>query len=254
MRPISHFAAAMLVFCVSPAVAAPPDNATAEQIAANAQAEILGKQIYDHDQAAWRASDALRAQTNFAGHPEIGGYVTDELDDGAIAVIYFIEDEGALYEFARVAIDGAGDATEWRTNSGTRKEVDLRIADDFTTDDYWVRCRFKVTTAGTAKTYVHFNNEYMDDYEVWFDVTDDATTDAARVVHVGANVSDAVAGKHPTNGFIYVKFRINFSTQSDANGTNTINMSDQDNTGDNLMDVNNLTVIATQDYTFELIT
>lgn len=154
----------------------------------------------------------------------------------------------------KVGIDGAGDATEWRTNSGTRKEVDLRIADDFTTDDYWVRCRFKVTTAGTAKTYVHFNNEYMDDYEVWFDVTDDATTDAARVVHVGANVSDAVAGKHPTNGFIYVKFRINFSTQSDANGTNTINMSDQDNTGDNLMDVNNLTVIATQDYTFELIT
>lgn len=154
----------------------------------------------------------------------------------------------------KVGINGANDATEWRTNGGSRSEVSLNIADDFTTDDYWVRCRFRVTTAGTAKTYVQFNNEYMDPYEVWFDVTDDATTDAARVVYVGTNVSDATAAKHPTNGFIYVKFRINFSTQSDANGTNTINMSDQDNTGDNLMDVNNLTVIATQDYTFELIT
>lgn len=154
-----------------------------------------------------------------------------------------------------IGIDGATDGTEWHTNTGGgREEVRLNIADDFTTDDYWVRCRFKVTTAGTAKTYVHFNNEFMDDYEVWFDVTDDATTDAARVVHVGANVSDATATKHLTNGFIYVKFRINFSSQSDANGTNTINMSDNDNTGDNLMAVDNLTVVTTQDYTFELIT
>lgn len=154
----------------------------------------------------------------------------------------------------KTGIAGAGDACEWRTNSGTREEVDLRIADDFTTDDYWVRCRFKVTTAGTSKTYVQFNNEYMSDYDAWFDITDDSTAAAARVLSHSASISDAVCDKHPTDGFIYVKFRLNFSAETDANGTNTLNMSDQDHTGDGLMDVNNLTVVNIQDYTFELIT
>lgn len=150
-------------------------------------------------------------------------------------------------------IDGSTDGTEWRTITGTRDGVQLTIADDPTVQDYWVRCRFKVSETPTAKVYVHFTNEWMDDYSLWADITNDATPDASRIMSNSANISDATAAVHPTNGWVYVKFRLNFSTASDTVGTNLLEMADNWN-GDLLMDNSALTVVRTQDYSFEPIT
>ena len=85
-----------------PALADP----SAEQISANEAAKALGMQIYRHDQAAWHGSDALAGEIKFEDHPEIRDYLTEELPDNRIALIYYAEKDGANYEFARMEVEG----------------------------------------------------------------------------------------------------------------------------------------------------
>ncbi|MXP45989.1 hypothetical protein GRI43_01100 [Altererythrobacter luteolus] len=82
------------------------EQATPQQEAANQRASELGLQIYLHDQAAWHGTDWVRARLDFADHPEIKGYVTEELASGNIGLVYYAEFDGALYEFARLEMAG----------------------------------------------------------------------------------------------------------------------------------------------------
>ena len=82
------------------------EQATPEQEAANRRASELGLKIYLHDQAAWHGTDWVRARIDFADHPEIKGYVTEQLGSGNIGLIYYAEFDGALYEFARLETAG----------------------------------------------------------------------------------------------------------------------------------------------------
>ncbi|WP_271438306.1 hypothetical protein [Pontixanthobacter luteolus] len=83
------------------------EQATPQQEAANQRASELGLQIYLHDQAAWHGTDWVRARLDFADHPEIKGYVTEELASGNIGLVYYTELDGALYEFARLEMAGS---------------------------------------------------------------------------------------------------------------------------------------------------
>ncbi|MFZ1743264.1 MAG: hypothetical protein WAT93_10440 [Pontixanthobacter sp.] len=100
-----------LSFAISAAAHAPvaigqEATATTEQIAANDAARALGKRIYQHDQAAWHGSDFLFGTTDIAKHPEVRGYLTEELPDGRIALVYYAEIDSANYEFARLIMNG----------------------------------------------------------------------------------------------------------------------------------------------------
>ncbi|GAA4647495.1 hypothetical protein GCM10023115_54570 [Pontixanthobacter gangjinensis] len=86
-----------------PALAEP----TAEQSAANATAKALGLRIYRHDQAAWHGTDALTGKIKFGEHPEIRDYLTEELADGRIALVYYAEASGKKFEFARLVVKGS---------------------------------------------------------------------------------------------------------------------------------------------------
>lgn len=90
----------------SPAFADAPQNATAEQIAANDAAAILGERMYRHDQAAWHGTDALTAKIDLSRESALRGYLTEELDNGSIALVFYAEYDGGEYEFARFEVDG----------------------------------------------------------------------------------------------------------------------------------------------------
>lgn len=97
---------------LAPAIAATaPEDATAEQIAADRKAMERGKELYAHDQAAWHGSDALRALVDLADHPEVQGYLTVPEADGTIALVFYAQaPEGtdtAPYEFARFVVAGS---------------------------------------------------------------------------------------------------------------------------------------------------
>ncbi|MDN3644712.1 hypothetical protein QWY75_00675 [Pontixanthobacter aestiaquae] len=101
---------ALLALAVStPSFAAGPDGvpegASAEQIAANETAARIGEQMYQHDRAAWRASDELNAQLRPEDRPDYLTYITEELDNGNIRVVFYTKLEEALVEFVVFEID-----------------------------------------------------------------------------------------------------------------------------------------------------
>ncbi|MXO90935.1 hypothetical protein [Pontixanthobacter aquaemixtae] len=90
----------------APALSASPEGAGAEQIAANAKAKRLGEQIFRHDQAAWKASDELNAQLRAENRPEFLTYMTEELDNGNVRVVFYTKIDEKLFEFVVFEIDG----------------------------------------------------------------------------------------------------------------------------------------------------
>jgi hypothetical protein len=96
---------ATLVFS-SPAIAAPPEGASEEQVAGNAKAKRLGEQLFRHDQAAWHASDVLFAQIKAEDFPELRSYLSEELDNGNIGLVFYSESDSKFFEFARYEMDG----------------------------------------------------------------------------------------------------------------------------------------------------
>ncbi len=100
---LAVLAAALAAPC-QPALAAEP---SAEQIAANDAAKALGERIYRHDQAALNASAMLSSALDLARFPEVRGYVTEELPEGRIAVIFYAMDEGRHFAFAEFTANGS---------------------------------------------------------------------------------------------------------------------------------------------------
>lgn len=96
------FAATMLP--IAPAALA-QDGATPEQLAANNAAKSMSERLYWLDQAALNASAALTASVNLAEHPDVRGYVTEELDEGKIAVIYYAVTDDRYLAFARYEVE-----------------------------------------------------------------------------------------------------------------------------------------------------
>ncbi|WP_340646193.1 hypothetical protein [Phenylobacterium sp.] len=78
-----------LALVATPAMAQAPD-------AALARAEQMGRLIYDHDQAAWHATDEMRRQV--ASSPASGGWVV-EPRDGLLRVIFYDDTSGAARAF-----------------------------------------------------------------------------------------------------------------------------------------------------------
>ena len=95
--------AAILAMPLQPVMAAEPSP---EQSAANDAAMALGERIYRHDQAALNASAMLSSALDLARFPEVRGYVTQELADGRIEVIFYAMDEGRSYAFAEFTAKG----------------------------------------------------------------------------------------------------------------------------------------------------
>ena len=96
---ILGFAAAALL-----ALPASANQPSGDAAAANAQAQALGRLVYLHDQSAWHGTDALRAEIDFADHPELRGYVVNPLDNGHLGLVFFAEDADGFYEFARYEV------------------------------------------------------------------------------------------------------------------------------------------------------
>ncbi|WP_209348311.1 hypothetical protein [Pontixanthobacter sp. CEM42] len=94
----------------TPAVPANPEGApkgaSAEQIAANAEAARIGEQMFQHDRASWLAHDELNRQLRAEDRPEYLTFMTEELDNGNIRVVFYTKREGSLFEFVLFEVDG----------------------------------------------------------------------------------------------------------------------------------------------------
>ena len=99
---------ALLGLAIScPALAENPEGASAAQIAANDKAARIGEQMFRHDVAAWKASDELNAQLRDEDRPEYLTYITEELENGNIRVVFYTRIEESLFEFVIFEMNGA---------------------------------------------------------------------------------------------------------------------------------------------------
>ncbi len=103
----STFGMSAALLLASPISVDAPENAPAADVAAVEAAKLRGEQIYLHDQAAWHGTDALAAEIDLSKQKELRGYVTEELENGRIGLIFYAELDGANYEFARYEVDGS---------------------------------------------------------------------------------------------------------------------------------------------------
>lgn len=119
-----------------PLLANTPEGVSAEQIAANAAAMQVGEQIFRHDQAAWHASDVLFAQIRAEDYPELRSFVTEELDNGNIGLVFYSELDGDFAEFARYEMDAGKlvsggrheDPADHPLSDGLKRQVQARVA------------------------------------------------------------------------------------------------------------------------------
>lgn len=71
---------------------------TAAELAAAAEAERLGRDIYDFDQAAWGATDALTAAVPNLPSAGVAGWIVEREPSGTVAIFYGLEG-GRPYKF-----------------------------------------------------------------------------------------------------------------------------------------------------------
>ncbi|MEZ6022848.1 MAG: hypothetical protein R3C16_05420 [Hyphomonadaceae bacterium] len=88
------------LFFVALALIGPSAAQTADEAGAIARAERVGRDLYEHDRAAWLATDAAMAELSPADRAPVRGWVTER--DGEAVVVTF------------VAADGEGDAERLR--------------------------------------------------------------------------------------------------------------------------------------------
>lgn len=72
------------VLMLSPSAAAQ----TAEQLIAIERASRVGRDLYDHDRAAWLATDAMLRVIADPGAAGLRGWVTERTDDGSVLVLF----------------------------------------------------------------------------------------------------------------------------------------------------------------------
>lgn len=100
---------------LSPVNAAGPDTEapTADQIAAIRAAEVLGREMYDYDQAAWYSTDRFMLDLQKAGLTEahyealgLRGYIVEPASDGLLLATYYREKNGQRSAYARYWMQG----------------------------------------------------------------------------------------------------------------------------------------------------
>jgi hypothetical protein len=94
---------------VAPALAQEPIPVTEPVLLAEVeQAEVRGRQLWQYDQAAWRATDALVAAVDPATIENPRGYVVIPGEsDGVLETLFVVERAGELREFARYSVRGS---------------------------------------------------------------------------------------------------------------------------------------------------
>lgn len=119
--------------------------------------------------------------------------------------------------------------TEWRvTVNATRGTVRLTGSSlTLTNGKSRVRWRCKPVDNPLTKLYVGFDVSAMTgNFFVAFDITEDATADAARVIGATSHITNAGITKHPTNGWWYVRFDVDVTGWADRGGSLNLYMLD----------------------------
>lgn len=93
---------------------------TAQQQAAIERAERIGRDLYEHDRAAWLATDAALAEFTLAQRARMRGWVT-EREGESVVVTFVAEDDGALRSGYRAVFNG-GALTERRIHAAPLTE------------------------------------------------------------------------------------------------------------------------------------
>ena len=81
----------LLLAGLSSASPAPATTVTARspaQLAATAEAERIGRDLFDFDQAAWGSTDALVAAMPDPGGAGVRGWIVEREPAGAVAIFY----------------------------------------------------------------------------------------------------------------------------------------------------------------------
>ena len=76
----------------SPSIGASPPAPTAAQVAAIAEAQRIGRDIYDFDQAAWGSTDALLAALPDPDANGVRGWIVEREPGGTVATYYGLRD------------------------------------------------------------------------------------------------------------------------------------------------------------------
>jgi hypothetical protein len=98
---------AVAIFAALVALATGAFAQTADQRQAIERAERIGRDIYEHDRAAWLGTDALREDMGDEVGPRLRGWIT-ERDGDQVAVTFLTEEQGQLRGLYRAVLrDGA---------------------------------------------------------------------------------------------------------------------------------------------------
>jgi hypothetical protein len=159
---------------------------------------------------------------------------------------------------SRPGIGGAGDAVRWFTdgNDAGRIQAGTKTYDGFDPEPFSgsliMRFRIAFDAMPTGKLYIYPQFNFMDGFSGYFDITPDATPAGSRGLGLSAGVSDVWFEEHASNGFWYFKARIDMAGATDTNGQIFWWLTDQDNTGDGLLDGGEALDMRVQDLTFEI--
>jgi len=96
---------ALVLIAGSSVSAAPRPEPTKEQEAATAEAQRIGRDLYDFDQAAWGATDALVAVMSDPGAQGVKGWIVEREGGGTIATFYGLRD-GKPYKIFVAHVQG----------------------------------------------------------------------------------------------------------------------------------------------------
>lgn len=99
--------AALAALAVSPAAAQEPAATTQAAQAETSAAQQLGRQMYRYDQAAWNATDEISKSVDLSSPGELRGYLVEPLDNGNLSTVFYGENGGKYFEFARYEVAGS---------------------------------------------------------------------------------------------------------------------------------------------------
>lgn len=97
MRSVSVGLLAACLLCANAAIAQ-----TTEQSAAIESAERIGRELYEHDRAAWLATDAMLAELGQEARGRVRGWITER--EGESVVVLFVADGEPLTSIYRAVL------------------------------------------------------------------------------------------------------------------------------------------------------
>lgn len=165
---------------------------TAEQQAAVQHASEMGQQLYDHDRAAWLATDAMLAAIHDPPAENIHGWITERNGDGSVTVL-FVRPQGDQLRGAFRAVYNHEALTE-------QGRVDVALTDD---EANLYRARQLATTATPPLCGDQYNTVVLRRAE---------TSSEGADIDVYLMPGATVAGQHPFGGY----FRIGIDSAAGA--------------------------------------